>query len=294
MSEVLLDLDILEAVFRHLNLKALGRAARVCTVWQCASECERLWQQLCFDHSPQAAFQRGELLELASSMSDDSAADIFSVNDACGSSPSTDSVASWRAPCSSRSSSPSSDSAASWRAHCGSSPDSDSAPSWRDHLRHHCTLLPKVLCADYGIGYGKFGLASASAAQRLQVCEPGSQCTQHTFLLKAMRSVRSSTGKVCAAVVAVPFRIASLAGDAAQHAARVEFERRARKQLLGHGGLRSLCILDAASLCCFAHGLVDGIAINIGFSHTIVVPVHPPPKGVWRERFVPIEREHLL
>ena len=43
--------------------------------------------------------------------------------------------------------------------------------------------------------------------------------------------------------------------------------------MLAREGFGRLCIVDAASLCLFAHQLTSGVGVNIGFGQTFVVPV---------------------
>ena len=145
-----------------------------------------------------------------------------------------------------------------------------SSPSHRELVMRRRTHLPNILCLDFGRGYAKYGLGSSMRPHRLQICQPGSEAREDSFISAAIRKLWRSPGSppCAAAIVAEPFRLAA----AQQEEERRRFHQAVRRDLARWRVPRS-CIVDSASLALFAHGLTDGVVVNVGFAQTFVVPV---------------------
>ena len=141
----------------------------------------------------------------------------------------------------------------------------------RELLMRRKTMLPQTLCLDFGRGYAKFGFAVSPRCEQLQICQPGSEACMASFISAAMHKlgrteVRGRGGarawpQCAAAIVAEPFRIAAVH----EGEERRRFHLAVRRDL-ARWRVPKCCVVDSASLVLFAHGLADGIVVNVGFS----------------------------
>ena len=163
----------------------------------------------------------------------------------------------------------------------------------RELLMRRKTRLPQTLCLDFGRGYAKFGFADSLNCAQLQICQPGSEASMASFISAAMLKLRRAETRspthrgrrtrvgtalpggdepavrcrhgappwCAAAIVAEPFRMAAAHEDEE----RRRFHLAVRRDL-ARWRVPKCCVVDSASLVLFAHGLADGIVVNVGFS----------------------------
>ena len=147
----------------------------------------------------------------------------------------------------------------------------DSRLSWRDVFRRSRAAARTTICIDVGRGYAKYGLASLNRPREIQICHPGAEATQESVFGVACRRLGLSRQELSSynLLVAEPFALAAREDNPQ----RTRWRRQLEKNMLAREGFGRLCIVDAASLCLFAHQLTSGVVVNIGFGQTFVVPV---------------------
>ena len=244
-SEVLSSPDLCSVVFKNLKESGLCACAAVCHAWREVALSDALWKDL--------ADQCAEALGLCPGATAEQRSDTGRMLETLG--------------------------------------GGSAAPGGhRALLMRRKTMLPVTLCLDFGRGYAKYGFADSPKCAQLQICSPGAEACMTSFISAAMQKLLRAESRspgptfsgghfnwskplaadsaAAAAIVAEPFRMAAAHEDEE----RKRFHLAVRRDL-DRWRVPRCCVVDSASLVLFAHGLTDGIVVNVGFSQTFVVPV---------------------